>query len=293
MSDHALPLQSNEGLSATDAPVVVSSLDSCANDVVPAPVGLWELAFQSLSAKDRNLMVKIGDEENARLKSGLSIKFVPQLDQLIELTRKKQQVCDKNAWKVRLPGQQEIILRDVAEKIIKWLDTFKAVADVAIQFDPIAAALPWAAVRFFIQTAVQAKTTMHHLLTVVEHITRVASRCQLYEILYLQGGLQRHGAEDLQQSLVDLYRALFRMIAHSYNLLCQGTIKRAFHTVIKPQETSEMMEEVRVCEFTVRDMVAACEAAQITDIEDTSNDLHKILKRLESPIFRVDIQVGE
>lgn len=42
-------------------------------------------------------------------------------------------------------------MRDVFEKVIRWLDTFKQVGDVAVQYDPAHAALPWAAIRLILQ----------------------------------------------------------------------------------------------------------------------------------------------
>ena len=48
---------------------------------------------------------------------------------------------------------KEIVLRDVLEKIIRWLNYFKAVGDAAVQYDPGHAALPWAGVRFLLQVS--------------------------------------------------------------------------------------------------------------------------------------------
>lgn len=48
-------------------------------------------------------------------------------------------------------GDRDIILRDIAAKIISVLDVFKAVGDTAVQVDPGAAALPWALIRFLLQ----------------------------------------------------------------------------------------------------------------------------------------------
>lgn len=46
---------------------------------------------------------------------------------------------------------EEIILRDVAGKALFWLSKFKEVGDIAVNFDPVHASLPWAAVRFLLQ----------------------------------------------------------------------------------------------------------------------------------------------
>lgn len=44
-----------------------------------------------------------------------------------------------------------LILRDHAERIVNWLHKFKEVGDIAVQYDPVHAALPWAGVRFLRQ----------------------------------------------------------------------------------------------------------------------------------------------
>ena len=55
-------------------------------------------------------------------------------------------------WRIALwKSGKKIILRDVLRKVSKWLGVFKQVGDVAVQFDPVHAALPWAAVGFLLQ----------------------------------------------------------------------------------------------------------------------------------------------
>jgi hypothetical protein len=42
-------------------------------------------------------------------------------------------------------------MRDVFENIVRWIDIFKQVGDIAVQYDPAHAALPWAGIRFVLQ----------------------------------------------------------------------------------------------------------------------------------------------
>lgn len=53
----------------------------------------------------------------------------------------------------RGPDKDPIILRDVFSKIAGWVEKFVAVGDVAVQYDPGHAALPWAAVRLVLQAS--------------------------------------------------------------------------------------------------------------------------------------------
>ena len=69
---------------------------------------------------------------------------------LASLAAEKMNRLDDKAWKFRF-RERDIILRDVANKIILWLGKFKQVGDIAVNYDPVHAALPWAAVRFLLQ----------------------------------------------------------------------------------------------------------------------------------------------
>ena len=51
---------------------------------------------------------------------------------------------------------RQIILQDLTEKVIIWIGKFKQVGDIAVSFDPVHAALPWAGVRFLL------KVRSHH-----------------------------------------------------------------------------------------------------------------------------------
>ena len=53
-------------------------------------------------------------------------------------------------WKVKFRGE-EIVLRDVGMKILRWVDRFKQFGDIIVQYDPAHAALPWAGFRFLLQ----------------------------------------------------------------------------------------------------------------------------------------------
>jgi hypothetical protein len=72
------------------------------------------------------------------------------IEELLGLARKVQDDCQAKSYKFRFMGK-DIIMRDVAGKIIFWLNKFKEVGDIAVNFDPTHASLPWAGVRFLLQ----------------------------------------------------------------------------------------------------------------------------------------------
>jgi ankyrin repeat domain-containing protein 50 len=75
------------------------------------------------------------------------------MEELVSMTRAKQYECEKESCKFRFQGK-EIILRDIAERIVFWLNKFKEVGDVVVNFDPVHASIPWGGVRFLLQVLI-------------------------------------------------------------------------------------------------------------------------------------------
>jgi hypothetical protein len=63
--------------------------------------------------------------------------------------QKKKLECLRKKYENR--KGDKVILRDVFDKILTWIDKFRAIGDIAVQYDPAHAALPWAGIRFFLQ----------------------------------------------------------------------------------------------------------------------------------------------
>lgn len=105
-----------------------------------APVrDLWSLALENLSEEDKYAVSRIKSDSKLDILRHLRTAAV-----------KKQADCEDRRWKFELNGQQ-IILRDIAEKIIIWIDRFKEIGDIAVNFDPVHASLPWAGIRFLLE----------------------------------------------------------------------------------------------------------------------------------------------
>lgn len=108
--------------------------------------GLWAKALLTTIISEEEKKALYWMNENAQQ---LQAQADP-ISGLIAALQQKQEKCQRNRWHIRV-GDRDIILRDVATKIISVLDVFKAVGDTAVQVDPGAAALPWALIRFLLQ----------------------------------------------------------------------------------------------------------------------------------------------
>jgi hypothetical protein len=117
---------------------------------------IWGQALNSLPAGDR-----------AKLNSNPSVAAVAQrqpglqtlpdlLKRVCDVAMRKKDELDEKSWSFELHGRRHK-LRDVAGKIVKWVNLFKQVGDIAIQHDPGHAALPWAGVRFLLEVGEHAQ----------------------------------------------------------------------------------------------------------------------------------------
>ena len=63
---------------------------------------------------------------------------------------RKQEDCNAKRWTFTFAGRT-VTLKEEADKVVQWLDQFKAIGDVAANADPIHIGLPWAGVRFLLE----------------------------------------------------------------------------------------------------------------------------------------------
>jgi len=102
---------------------------------------LWDKAAETLSDADRQEIDFDRSDKRAILSDVLNMVNV------------KKDQCIRSRWKYKNRNGEDVVLRDLIEKMAKWVNKFKEVGDVAVQYDPAHAALPWAGVRFLLQVS--------------------------------------------------------------------------------------------------------------------------------------------
>jgi len=100
-------------------------------------ISSWQTAVNRLDPKLKAHLVETTDTFNV-------------LDSVLQQAEKNKELCLRKRWKVKIHDKQ-IILRDVFDKIIRWVEKFRGVVDVAVQYDTGSASLPWAGIRFLLQ----------------------------------------------------------------------------------------------------------------------------------------------
>ena len=114
-----------------DRPTILSVENSSPN--------LWNKALDTLSVELRNSL----DLTKA--------SHVYVLSRALQEAQEKRQICAQKSWTLKKRNGETIILRDVVEKTIVWVEKFIAVDDAAMQYDTAHAAPAWAGFRFVLQ----------------------------------------------------------------------------------------------------------------------------------------------
>ena len=99
------------------------------------PESLWQEALESLPVEDRPPSV----QESYGIINGV-------------LEKTKVEICKRQTGKFTL-GVKQYDSREVANKVIGWIQKFKEVGDIVVQYDPVHLALPWAVFRFILQVS--------------------------------------------------------------------------------------------------------------------------------------------
>ena len=105
---------------------------------------LWATAYEQLPDECKK---KLDEEMKIDLQSATGkLQF---LDGVLENAQQAQRNMEAKRWKIKWRNR-EIDLSLKADAIITWIDKFKQVGDIAVQYDPVHATLPWAGVRFIL-----------------------------------------------------------------------------------------------------------------------------------------------
>ena len=101
----------------------------------PHASGLWSKAYDQLP------------EENK--KDLANVDRLQYLEKLLDVVNEVKERKIASQWKLQW-GNTEINLREKAETIVGCITKFKEIGDLAVQYDPVHAALPWAGVRLLL-----------------------------------------------------------------------------------------------------------------------------------------------
>jgi ankyrin repeat protein len=185
---------------------------------------LWDTAVSALSEVDRVFLTSNINETSGNISD------------ILGLVKERQSSSFEKRWKFKKPSGEVVIVRDLLEKIVQWLQKFKDVGDVVNQYTPGYAALPWVGVRVLLQVSTNDIETFGAIAEGVDAVSRLMVRCSVYENMYMRVDLERTTAtqELLIKSLAALYIATLTYLANAGRYYQQSTAKGVVTSIAQP-----------------------------------------------------------
>jgi hypothetical protein len=221
-------------------------------------VYILEKALEKLTQKERDVLNIHILSSNADADLALTLA--------LNEAKKKQEVCRGKLWVCDV-GKHKVRARDVAEKVVKWLDRFKSVLDVAVSADPIHAALPWAAVRVVLEIAATEQRQMTALLSGLNIILFMGHRMLVYYELLVQTSAGQ-ARDNLVAALIRLEVLLLGFLAEAIPWSGKGLLARSWAAFWKDTDLSTFETRCSRLASEVEDEASGCDrnlAARMLD----------------------------
>ena len=168
----------------------------------------WEDAALSLSHKDKTSIALSGP--------------APNLDEVLNCVDDAKREFRRKQWRIHSGANKEaIFLRDIYDKIAVWIQRFVDMVDVAVQYDPGHAALPWASIRFLLKASVNNVEKAKLVVEGVERVSNLIFWCDIQKKLHLYRSSST--ATRLQLALTKLCSAMLRFLAKAIRFYKKST----------------------------------------------------------------------
>ncbi|KAL5355017.1 hypothetical protein BJX96DRAFT_170269 [Aspergillus floccosus] len=172
---------------------------------------LWKVALNSLPEEDRSRV----DFQSPNLQV---------LSELHELTTKEIQRAEQGRHRFKRKNGQRVIVKDLFAKVAKWVDHFKQVVDVAVQYDPGHAALPWAGVRFLLEIAVSDFKLRELILEHATSLAELICRYAVFEDLLLRS--PSAAVSEMKRALLTLYTTILIYLAKAKAYFLDNSLRQ-------------------------------------------------------------------
>ncbi|CAG9993752.1 unnamed protein product [Clonostachys byssicola] len=230
-------------------------------------VSCWQKAFAKLPPKTQEALNSI---QKTNPTSGSSSA---EIDSVITLSKAKQAQCESKQWVVKI-GSRQVNVRHAFSRMVDWLDKFKAFGDMAMNVDPVHAALPWAAFRFILQSFITEREQMGYIVAIMEDAARLVHHGRVFENLYLgassrlQGPIGQEPLDDLRSDTVELYVAILDGLTFCCSQMQKHTILRVGSALLKPEDAKKASEQLHNRWVKLKEQAQKCDSLRILQISD-------------------------
>ncbi|KAH8649922.1 ankyrin repeat-containing domain protein [Xylariales sp. PMI_506] len=196
--------------------------------------------------------------------------------------------------------QHDNTTRSMVEKALEIIQKFTSVADIAVSFDPLHAALPWTAVRSVIVLLVADVELKAQLLAGIAKVTSLLVQCDTYQQLYMEPDPALRPPEAIIKNLKEsIFQAYFKsqlFLAFAWKRK-QSKI-RALEAAFKLEDLRKYIDDLSICEGRLVDSADDCEKhchlsvrRNIKELLQLAKDYYLLgdrIKELHSALDRVD-----
>ncbi|KAI9658256.1 MAG: hypothetical protein M1821_002389 [Bathelium mastoideum] len=260
---------------------------------------LWEQALYTLSERDQN-----------SIRSSLSTNNAV-LQDLLSVVEQKRDLCQQRGWKYEKSNGEQILIRDVVDKIARWINRVKEIGDIVANYDPAHASLPWAVIRVILQITVNEAEIFGAMTEGLEQVSRTIAHYAIFEAVYCEQLVKVN--QPLLHALVRLYAAILVYLTQAGRFYEKSVAKRiAKSTFTSPQgAVGDLIRQIHVEESSVIQLAKLADAevalqtqAQVVEVQkrqmqlesyyaEDRNRLQSMCDSLQSLVARLTIQVEE
>ena len=158
-----------------------------------------------------------------------NVEKIDTLSEVLDLATSKRQSYynDKKNWSYKKRNGKVVYFHEYYAKIVAGLQRFKEIGDTIVQYDPAHAALPWAAVRFFLQTTITRHEIDTTMLEGIATVSDLIAHYRLVEQRYLQGLTPAtESREALSKALAKLYASILTFLSRACRHYKQSAAER-------------------------------------------------------------------
>ena len=282
---------------------------------------MWQQAFDKLSEEDRKSFLALSNDlpqlpdvaENDTLRgqhqafasiatADQSASCIPsttasieEADGVIKFLRRLRSISESRNRREFRFLDQTYSLTDIYSHAISWINKFKDIGDIAIQVDPVHAALPWAATRLVLHFLVAYEDNIDHTMILVEKTSKIVHRCSVYEQIYTQEDtsiMDTKNGKLVEDLLLQMYNLVLKILLRTCLFLRKKTHGRFLEAVLQPDDQSNLLSDLQTLEDDTERAVSAFRMQyDYVRSKEVTEKLERLLS-LENSILGIDSDIN-
>lgn len=165
-----------------------------------------------------------------------------------------------------------------------WARQFTAIVDVAIQYDPTSASLPWAGIRFLLHVAVSDRECFESTVYGLESVSLLITRYAAFEVLYLQKGSIIEA--ELERGLINLYTRILTFLANGIRYFSQSVPVRMVKSIFQSSQNDEIDQITKSDEGALK-LTRMVDSQAQQQVSLQVSEIRSIVETLQNPIRRL------